>query len=130
MTEPTETATIKLVLVIKQRQDLSPEEFHRYWLEEHGPLARDLLTSLGARRYVQTHTTGGELNDALAATRGTIEAYDGLAEVWWDSLDALLAAVGSEEGQRVNATLAEDEARFIDLERSSFFITEEHVFIG
>ena len=131
MTEPTETATmIKLMLVIKQRQDLSPEEFHRYWLEEHGPLARDLLTSLGARRYVQTHTTGGELNDALAATRGTIEAYDGLAEVWWDSLDALLAAVGSEEGQRVNATLAEDEARFIDLERSSFFITEEHVFIG
>ena len=40
-----------------------------------------------------------------------MEAYDGVAEVWWDSLDALVAAVGSEEGQRANETLAEDEAQ-------------------
>jgi uncharacterized protein (TIGR02118 family) len=120
---------IKLVFVIRRREDLSPEEFHRYWLEEHGPLARRLLESLGARRYVQTHTLGTDLNAALAAARGTSEAYDGLAEVSWDSLDALLAAAGSEEGQRANATLAEDEARFIDFERSSLFIAEEHAML-
>src|SRR5512133_652360 len=67
---------IKLVFVIRRREELPPEEFHRYWLEEHGPLARGLLESLGARRYVQTHTLDSELNAALAATRGTIEAYD------------------------------------------------------
>jgi uncharacterized protein (TIGR02118 family) len=121
---------IKLVFVVRRRQDLPPEAFHRYWLEEHGPLARSLLESLGARRYVQTHTVGGDLNAALAATRGTAEAYDGLAEIWWDSLDALIAASGSEEGQRANATLAEDEARFIDFERSSFFLAEEHSLLG
>jgi uncharacterized protein (TIGR02118 family) len=120
---------IKLVFVIRRREALPPEEFHRYWLEEHGPLARRLLESLGARRYVQTHTLDSELNAALAATRGTIEAYDGLAEVWWDSLDALLAAAGSEEGQRANAVLTEDEAKFIDFERSSFFLTEEHAIL-
>jgi hypothetical protein len=27
---------IKLVFVIRRREDLLPEEFHRYWLEEHG----------------------------------------------------------------------------------------------
>ena len=120
---------IKLVFVIRRREDLPPEEFHRYWLEEHGPLAGGLLRSLGARRYVQTHTLATDLNVALAAARGTGEAYDGLAEVWWDSLDALVAASTSEEGQRANETLMEDEARFIDLERSSFFVTEEHAIL-
>jgi uncharacterized protein (TIGR02118 family) len=122
-------AMIKLVFVIRRREDLPPEEFHRYWLEEHGPLARRLLESLGARRYVQTHTLDTGLNAAFAASRGTNEAYDGLAEVSWDSLDALVAAFGSEEGQRANETLTADEARFIDFERSSLFITEEHTFV-
>jgi uncharacterized protein (TIGR02118 family) len=120
---------IKLVFVIRRREDMSAKEFHRYWLEEHGPLARELLEKLGARRYVQTHTLDSDLNQALAETRGTLEAYDGLAEVSWDTLDALVAAVGSEEGQRANETLTVDEARFIDFERSSVFITEEHTFL-
>ncbi len=120
---------IKLVFVIRRREELSLEEFHRYWLEEHGPLARKLLEPLGARRYVQTHTLDTDLNVRLAATRGTAEAYDGLAEVWWDSLDALRAAASSEAGQSANETLTEDEARFIDFERSSFFMTEEHAIL-
>jgi uncharacterized protein (TIGR02118 family) len=120
---------IKLVFVIRRRKDLSSEEFHRYWLEEHGPLARGLLEPLGARRYVQTHTLGADLNGPLAATRGTAEAYDGVAEIWWDSLEALAAASGSEEGQRANETLHQDEARFIDFEGSSIFLTEEHTLL-
>lgn len=117
---------IKLVFVIRRRTDLAPEEFHRYWLEEHGPLARSLLESLGARRYVQTHTMATDMNAALAEPRGTAVAYDGVAEIWWDSVDALIAAAGSEEGQQANQTLTEDEARFIDFERSSIFLAEEH----
>jgi uncharacterized protein (TIGR02118 family) len=120
---------IKLVFVIRRREDLPPEEFRRYWLEEHAPLARKLLEPLGARRYVQTHTLGTELNAALAASRGTAEAYDGLAEIWWDSLDALIATFGSEEGVRANETLTADEAKFIDFERSSLFITEEQTIL-
>jgi uncharacterized protein (TIGR02118 family) len=120
---------IKLVFVIRRREELSVEEFHRYWLEEHGPLAGSLLERLGARRYVQTHTLDTDLNTALAASRGTAEAHDGLAEIWWDSIDALVAVLGSEEGQRANETLIEDEARFIDFERSSIFLTEEHTIL-
>lgn len=116
---------LKLVFVIRRREELSPGEFHRYWLEEHGPLAGGLLESLGARRYVQAHAAAPELNVALAGTRGTAEAFDGLAEIWWDSPDAFLAASTSEEGLRAGATLMEDEARFIDFERSSLFVTEE-----
>jgi uncharacterized protein (TIGR02118 family) len=117
---------VKLVFVIRRREDLPLEEFHRYWLEEHGPLARELLEGLGARRYVQTHTLATDLNPALAATRGTVEAFDGLAEIWWDSVEALVAASTSEEGRRAGETLMEDEARFIDFARSSLFLAEEH----
>jgi hypothetical protein len=27
---------IKVVMAIRRRDDVAPEEFHRYWLEEHG----------------------------------------------------------------------------------------------
>ena len=118
---------IKVVMAIRRRDDVAPEEFHRYWREDHGPLARRLLEPLKLRRYVQTHTVDTDLNAQLAAARGTIEAFDGVAELWWDSLDDLLATLGSEDGQRANAELANDEARFIDLQRSSLFLTEEHV---
>ena len=121
------TAVIKVVMALRRRDDVAPEEFHRYWREEHGPLARRLLEPLNLRRYVQTHTLDTDLNAQLAAARGTVEAFDGVAELWWDSLDDLLAALGSEDGQRANAELAEDEARFIDLERSSLFLAEEQV---
>ena len=120
---------LKLVFVIRRRTDVTPDEFHRYWLQEHGPLARRLLAQLGARRYVQTHTVDPELNLAMAAGRGTADAYDGVAEISWDSREAFLAASTSEEGRRANATLAEDEAKFIDLKRSSLFLAEEHPLI-
>jgi uncharacterized protein (TIGR02118 family) len=118
---------IKLVFAIRRREDVSADEFHRYWREEHWPFARRLLEPLNLRRYVQTHTLDTDLNAELAASRGTVEAFDGVAELWWDSLDDLLAVLASEEGQRANAALAEDEAKFIDLERSSLFLTEEQV---
>lgn len=121
---------IKLVFVIRRREDMPAEEFHRYWLEDHGPLARSLVEPLGARRYVQTHTVARELNPQLAATRGTAEAFDGLAELWWDSLEEFAAAFASEDGQQAGRALMEDEARFIDFGRSSLFLTEEHVVLG
>jgi uncharacterized protein (TIGR02118 family) len=118
---------IKIVFVLRRREDVSPDEFRRYWLEEHGPLARGILEALGGARYVQSHTLDTELNAALAAQRGAAPGYDGVAEIWWPgSLADLRAAFSSEQGQRAGATLIEDEARFIDLERSSIFLAEDH----
>jgi uncharacterized protein (TIGR02118 family) len=121
---------IKLAFAIRRREDLAPEEFHRYWLDEHGPLARSLVEPLGARRYVQSHTLAPELNAQLAATRDTAEAFDGLAELWWDSLEDLVSAFTSEEGQEAGRRLIADEAKFIDFGRSSLFVAEEHEIIG
>ncbi len=54
------------------------------------------------------------------------EAYDGITEVWWDSLDDLVAALRTPEGQAASQALLEDERQFIDVPRSFIFLTEEH----
>src|SRR5712692_6553893 len=81
---------IKLVYCLRRRSHLSREEFQRYWRETHGPLVRARAGTLNIRRYIQVHTQDGQLNEALRASRGCAdEAFDGVAELWWDGAEAL-----------------------------------------
>lgn len=120
---------IKLVFCLRRRRELSPEEFHRYWFEEHGPLVQRKAAAVGMRRYVQVHTLESPVNDALRRGRNTIEPFDGVAEAWWDSVDAMRAAGSTAEGREAAGELIEDEARFIDLARSAVWIAEERELI-
>ena len=122
---------IKLVGVLRRREDVPPDEFRRYWLEEHGPLVRSIVEPVGVKRYVQSHTLDTELNAAVASGRAIGEPYDGIVEVWFEgSLEDMRALLGSDDFQRANATLIQDESRFIDPQRSSFFLTQEHILLG
>jgi len=121
---------VKLVFCLRRRPDVTEEEFHRYWREEHSPLVVRHASTLGIRRYVQLHTVSGPLNALLAGTRGGPEAFDGVAELWFDDTDALARQAGTDAGRAAGAELAEDEKRFIDHERSPLFVAEEHVVIG
>jgi uncharacterized protein (TIGR02118 family) len=116
---------IKLVFAVRRRADVDQAEFHRYWRDEHGPLVRSLQAALGIRRYVQTHRMETPFNDMLRASRSALEPFDGVAELWWDDLDALVGATSSSEGSAAGQTLLEDEARFIDLERSALWLGQE-----
>ncbi|TMA88833.1 MAG: EthD family reductase, partial [Deltaproteobacteria bacterium] len=69
-------------------------------------------------------------NDALRGTRGGPEAYDGVAELWWESREALAAAIATPEGQRAGEELLDDERRFIDLARSPLWLAEEHPIVA
>jgi len=84
-----------------------------------------LRDTLGIRRYVQMHRIETPLNELLRSSRGALEPYDGVAELWWDDLDALVAATSTPAGAAGSARLLEDEARFIDLARSSLWLGEE-----
>ena len=119
---------VKLVFVLRRREGLSREEFQRYWREEHGPLVAERAKAIGARRYVQVHTLDTPLDGALREHRRG-EPYDGVAELWWDSLDALGAGFGTEDGLTAARELLADEATFIDLERSAIWLAEEHVVV-
>ena len=116
---------IKLSFAVRRRADIDPAEFHSYWRDQHGPLVRSLQPVLGIRRYVQTHRLETPVNDVLRASRCALEPFDGVAELWWDDLDALVAATSSPEGSAAGRTLLEDEARFIDLEHSALWLGQE-----
>lgn len=101
---------VKAIYLIRRKPDLSPEDFHRYWREVHGAIAARIP---GLRRYVQCH--------AIPPDDATGDAYDGAAEAWFDDMDAVRRAVASPEYAAARA----DEARFIDLARTTLLFTEE-----
>ena len=116
---------LKLVFCLRRLSPLSRTEFHRYWWETHGPLVRRHAGALAIRRYVQLHTLDDALQETLQASRGGPDAYDGVAELWWESRDALVAAMESAAGRAAALELLEDERRFIDLARSPLFVAQE-----
>lgn len=116
---------IKLTFCLHRLPQLSREEFQRYWHDTHAPLVRSFADALRIRGYVQMHSATTPLNDALRASRGGPEEYDGVAELWWDSLEDLTAAMSTPEGAAAGAALLEDEKRFIDLERSPLWLGRE-----
>ncbi len=120
---------IKMVYCLRRRPELSREEFQRYWRETHAPLVQKHAQALNLRRYVQVHTSEHPVNDALRESRGAMEPYDGVAELWWDSADSMATAMASAEGRKAGQALLEDEKRFIDLERSALWIAQEHAFV-
>ncbi len=121
---------IKLVFTIHRREDMTREEFQRYWREEHAELVKRHATALGIRRYIQTHARDTDMDETISGARGSEPRfYDGVAELWWDSIEDLVAAATSEAGLIAGQALLEDEQRFIDLARSPLWLGEENVVI-
>ncbi len=120
---------IKLTYCLRRKQGMTVEEFQRYWREAHAPLVAERAEVLGIRRYVQTHTTHADVNELLRARNdGSPEPFDGVAELWFDDLDA----IGSDDPAAVEANreLLEDERNFIDLPSSPIFLAEENPVVG
>ncbi len=118
---------IKLVYVVRKRADISEKDFHEYWLKTHGPLVRGFAKSMRAKKYVQSHTVHEDAGKGIRDTRPKMkETYDGITEVWWDSLEDFSSGGAAEERAEAARALLADEAKFIDFEHSSIFLTEEH----
>ena len=122
---------VKLVFSLRRLPGMSREEFQAYWRGEHAGLVARHAEALRIRRYVQTHARSSEVAAAQSAARGSeADAYDGQAELWWDSLDDIVTAVSTPAGRQAALELLEDEGKFIDLEHSPMWIGEEHVVVG
>lgn len=121
---------IKLSFCLHRLPGLSREDFQKYWFERHAPLVKKHSSVLRIRRYVQTHAMTTPFNDAIRASREAPEMYDGVAELWWDSLDDIIASGQTEEGRAAGLALLEDEQKFIDLARSPLWLGEERVIVG
>lgn len=118
---------IRLTYLIRRKSGMSLDAFQTYWREVHGPLVAGHARHLDVLRYVQCHTRDDEANQAMAAARGGMEPpYDGVAELWWENVDALEKAMGTEDGRRAGEALLEDEKNFIDLPASPLWLNYEY----
>ena len=104
---------VKLVVYFKRRADMEVEPFQDYWRTRHAEVVCGLP---GIRRYVQSHTL-------LAGYRKGEPAFDGIAEVWFDDVDAIRALDGTDMLRAVQ----EDEAKFIDRSTMKTLVTDEHL---
>jgi len=104
---------IKLVYCITKRPTLSDQEFFDYWKNIHGPIGARIPN---LRRLAQSHRIS-----IPGDTRPP--DYDGVAELWFDDIESLLAARRSPEWK----ASTDDEINFIDHKRVAYFVSEEHV---
>ena len=106
---------IKLVYCITKKASLTDEEFFHYWENVHGPIGARIPR---LRRLVQSHrlTIPGDKSHP---------DYDGMAELWFDDMESLLAARQSPEWK----TSTKDEENFIDHSKVAYFVSEERVIL-
>jgi EthD domain len=122
---------VLITFLLKRRADLSPEDFHTYWREEHGPLVASHAETLGIRRYLQLHTLDSPLGVAVAAGRACAPTdWDGVALIWFEREETIVERGTTEAGEAAALALYEDEQRFLDLERCELFLTEDHELVG
>ena len=106
---------IKTVTILNRRADLTSAEFHRHWKTVHADL---VLAMPKVRRYVQCRPL---------EVPGREAPCDGVAEVWYDSVEDFLATAASPEYARLLA----DEKNFMGArtQESVFVIVEEDEFV-
>lgn len=117
---------IKIVFCLHRLPHLSRAEFQDYWRNVHAPLVERWAGVLGIRRYVQSHTPEDAAFAGLAASRGGLQAYDGIAELWIADIPADGSTGSGAERSRAALELLEDEKKFIDLSRSPIFHVREY----
>lgn len=121
---------LKLTFCLTRLPHLSREAFQDYWFNTHAPLVASVAETLLIRRYIQTHSLPAAVSEGLRASREAPPEYDGVAELWYDSLDALIANGRRPQVQAAAALLLEDERRFIDLSQSPLWWGEERPIVS
>ena len=91
---------IKRFVVLRKRTDMSVEELRNYWQTVHGPLIGKIP---GLKKYVQYHVTS-------EVTYNTEAPIDGIAELWFESIDTQKSAYSTPQYRAV----VEDEPNLFE----------------
>ncbi len=104
---------LKLIYCITKQPGLTDDEFFNYWKNIHGPIGARIPR---LRRLVQSYRR-------MVPGDAHPPDYDGMAELWFDSAEDLMAARQSAEWRAASA----DEVNFIDHNKVAYFVSEECV---
>lgn len=119
---------IKVVVLLKRRAGLSHEEFMNYYEQQHVPLVRKLLPTIG--RYTRSYLGGRESvsEHRQEGQKGSPTPYfDVITEVWFEDEAAYDHFVGALKDPQTSQRLGEDEAKFLDPSVIQTFRVEERI---
>jgi uncharacterized protein (TIGR02118 family) len=101
---------IKTQVLVKRLDGMTPESFADYWLSVHSPIVRGIP---------------GIVRQTVSIVRTDLQrsatAWDGLANAWWESGDALRAASAHPAYRK----MLEDEKNFVDLSMRRPLVVQE-----
>lgn len=113
---------VKMIFCLRRRPEVTPEAFREHWRNVHAPLIAKHAAALGIKRYVQVYALDGP------AAPGRPEPFDGIGEVWVESVEQYQAALATPEGVAAVKEIGERDAALVDVARSPrTFGTEVHV---
>lgn len=110
---------VRLTCLVRRKPGLSPEEFHRYWRERHGPFVASTRSGGYVVRYEQHHRA---LEDYPDTDDG---GFDGVTVQWFASRADYEAHVSAPDFTAVWA----DIEQFLDVDRLHYVLTDETVVI-
>jgi hypothetical protein len=106
---------LKAVVLLKRKSGLSREQFINHYENNHVPLVRVLLPSIG--KYVRNYLSESSVSAGRQeGATGSVPSpyFDVITEIWFDdqpAYDRFLAALNDKS---VSQRLQEDEERFLD----------------
>lgn len=108
---------VKYIICATRKAGMTHEEFSAYWRNHHGPLVKSVPEFMcHVRKYVQCHLV------ADSVPLGVAGSHDGVAELWFDSVEELVNAFNE---PRYLEIIRPDELKFVDARECISFITEE-----
>jgi len=128
---PPKNAFYKMFICDQRVASLSREQFQNCWLNPHAAFAPSMQEKhypphrLG---YVQNHTIDVPLLEPFKIARGMIaKAYDGIEEIWLNSIDEFsMHESANSTHAPTNTRLLNNEKAIVDFSNSSAFITVPH----
>lgn len=115
---------VKFSMFVKRKEDISVEEFHRYWSGEHAQLVLSMpIVKEKLVKYVQYHANPEQMA-ALAASGSNVSQWDGIVEFWVRSFEDLAAVLGDKD---FTSLALPDAAKFGDTAAFQSFVGYEEV---
>jgi hypothetical protein len=116
---------IRLIHCVRKRDDLSLEEFRRYW--DSGEFAQSIESMarlVGALGFAINATLAVSANRMLMEMRPLGDQFDGVVEYWWDSAAHVTDVAQGDEFKKLRAENEAYQAQFIAMDQSVVFFTE------
>jgi uncharacterized protein (TIGR02118 family) len=105
---------LKAVVLLKRKVGLTPEQFIRHYENNHVPLVRTLLPSIG--KYVRNYLSNSSLSAGRQEATGSAPSpyFDVITELWFADQAAYDKFIADLNDPATSKRLQEDEERFLD----------------